>query len=113
MAARCRAHQFTEDGEMVVSGPAGEGDAAEEASPLDTGGAALPRHHVHPGGVVCRVALAVGQEQPLAEGALERARHPRVPEHDAVLPPQARVDLGVFRFRGLSNNCESDSTNFE
>ena len=79
---------------MVVSGPAGEGDAAEEAAPLDRrAAAALPRHDVHPGGVVGRVALSVGQQQPLAEGALERARRPRVPEDGAVLPPEARVDL--------------------
>ena len=88
-------HQLTEDGEVVVPRPAGEGDAAEEAAPLDRS-ASLPRmrrHDVHPGGVVGGVELEVGQEEPLAEGALERARRPRVPEDGAVLPPEARVDL--------------------
>ena len=92
-----QAHQFTEDGEVVVSGPAGESDAAEEAAPLDrccrAAAPALLRHDAHPGGVVGRVALAVGQQQPLAEGALESARRPRVAEHDAVFPPQPRIDL--------------------
>ena len=80
---------------MVVSGPAGEGDAAEEATPLDrrAARAALSRHHAHPGGVVGLVALEVGQEQPLAEGALERARRPSVAEYEAVLPPKTRIDL--------------------
>ena len=80
---------------MVVPRPAGEGDAAEEVAPLDHR-AALSRmrtHDVHPGGVVGRVALDVGQEEPLAEGALERARRPRVPEDGEVLPPETRVDL--------------------
>ena len=87
---------------MVVPRPAGEGDAAEEVAPLD--GASLPRmrlHDVHPGGVVGRVALEVGQEEPLAEGALERARRPRVPEDGEVLPPEARVDLVYSGQRGI------------
>ena len=89
---------------MVVSGPAGEGDAAEEAAPLDRrAAAALPRHDVHPGGVVGRVALSVGKQQPLAEGAFERARRPRVAEHEAVLPPQSRIYLVVvFRLGDLA-----------
>ena len=84
---------------MVVPRPAGEGDAAEEAAPLDRRAALRPRmrlHDVHPGGVVGGVAPEVGQEEPLAEGALERARRPRVPEDRAVLPPETRVDLVYY-----------------
>ena len=90
---------------MVVPRPAGEGDAAEEAAPLDRHATLRPRmrlHDVHPGGVVGGVALEVGQEEPLAEGALERARRPRVPEDGEVLPPEARVDLVyVLRSEGI------------